>query len=188
MAVRRIELTNRGAETVTPRPWCERIMIRSATLTDIESITEIYNEAILEGGLTGDLEPLSADNRRDWYLDHQKPYAIFVKIVDAEVVGYVAISPYRKGRDAFSETCEISYYVAKKSQGQGLGKELVRHAIEYARRSDFTSMLALVLACNQRSIGFLLGFGFSVFGRLPNAARIDGEHVDHVYLSRSIRP
>jgi L-amino acid N-acyltransferase YncA len=163
-------------------------MIRNATLTDIESITEIYNEAVLEGGLTGDLEPLSAENRRAWYVDHQERYAIFVKIVDAAVVGYVAISPYRKGREAFSETCEISYYVAKKFRGQGLGKELVLHAIEYARRSDFASMLALVLACNQRSIDFLTGFGFSVLGRLPNAAKIDGEQVDHVYLSRSIRP
>jgi phosphinothricin acetyltransferase len=161
-------------------------MIRSATLTDIESITEIYIEAILEGGLTGDLEPLSVENRREWYIGHQERYAIFVRIVDAAVVGYVAISPYRKGRDAFSETCEISYYVAKQFRGRGLGKELVHHAIEYARGSEFASMLALVLACNQRSIDFLIGFGFSVLGRLPNAARIDGEHVDHVYLSRCI--
>ncbi|MBX9776760.1 MAG: GNAT family N-acetyltransferase [Xanthobacteraceae bacterium] len=163
-------------------------MIRSATLTDIESITDIYNEAILEGGLTGDLEPLSADNRLEWYLGHQERYTIFVKVVDAAVVGYVAISPYRKGRDAFSEICEISYYVARKFRGRGLGKELVLHAIEYARRSDFASMLAMVLGCNQRSIDFLIGFGFSVLGRLPNAARIDGEHVDHVYLTRSICP
>jgi L-amino acid N-acyltransferase len=162
-------------------------MIRNATLTDVESVTEIYNEAVLEGGLTGDLEPLSAENRRAWYVDHQERYAIFVKVVDDTVVGYVAISPYRKGRDAFSETCEISYYVAKKFRGQGLGKDLVDHAIGHARRSDFTSMLALILACNQRSIDFLTGFGFSVLGRLPNAAKIDGEPVDHVYLSRSIR-
>ena len=163
-------------------------MIRNATPDDIESITEIYNEAVLEGGLTGDLEPLSTDNRREWYLDHQGRYAIFVNVVDTAVVGYVAISPYRKGREAFSETCEISYYVARKFRGQGLGKELVDHAIEYARRSGFTSMLALILARNQRSVDFLTGFGFSVLGRLPNAAKIDGEHVDHIYLSRSIRP
>ena len=163
-------------------------MIRSAILADVESITDIYNEAILEGGLTGDLEPLSADNRREWYLDHQNPYAIFVKVVDAAVVGYVAISPYRKGRDAFSETCEISYYVARKFRGQGSGKELVNHAIEYARRSDFLSMLALVLGCNQRSVDLLIGFGFSALGRLPNAAKIDGEHVDHIYLSCCMRP
>jgi L-amino acid N-acyltransferase YncA len=162
-------------------------MIRSATPADIESITDIYNEAILEGGLTGDLEPLSADNRREWYLDHQDRYVIFVKVVDGAVVGYVAISPYRKGRDAFYETCEISYYVAKKFRAQGFGKELVNHAIEYARRSDFLSMLALVLGCNQRSIDLLIGFGFSVLGRLPNAAKIEGEHFDHIYLSRCIR-
>jgi phosphinothricin acetyltransferase len=164
-------------------------MIRSATPDDIESIADIYNEAILEGGLTGDLEPLSIDNRREWYADHQDRYAIFVKVAGGgTVVGYVAISPYRKGRDAFYETCEISYYLAKKFRGQGFGKELVNHAIEYARRSDFASMVALVLGCNQRSIDLLIGFGFSVLGRLPNAAKIEGEHVDHIYLSRGLRP
>jgi len=54
-------------------------MIRRATLADLESITVIYNEAILEGGFTGDLKPLSIENRRAWFFDHEDRYSIFVK-------------------------------------------------------------------------------------------------------------
>jgi L-amino acid N-acyltransferase YncA len=162
-------------------------MIRNATPADIERMTAIYNEIILEGGgFTGDLEPLSIENRRAWYSDHQGRYSIFVKVIDGSVVGYAAISPYRKGRSAFNETCEISYYLASDHRGRGFGKELVNHAIETAKHSGFRTFLAIVLECNQRSIDLLFGLGFSTLGRLPKAAKIDGDHFDHVYLSRRI--
>jgi phosphinothricin acetyltransferase len=161
-------------------------MIRNATPADIEHIAAIYNEAILEGGLTGDLEPVSIENRRAWYLDHQHPYAIFVTALDGVVIGYAAISPYRKGRGAFSETCEISYYVFKRYRGRGFGKALINHAMAYAKQSGFRVILAFILECNQRSIDFLMGSGFSIRGRLPNAANINKEHFDHIYLYRSL--
>jgi phosphinothricin acetyltransferase len=161
-------------------------MIRNATPADIESIAAIYNEAILEGGFTGDLEPVSIENRRAWYSDHQAPCAIFVTVLDGSVVGYAAISPYRKGRGAFNETCEISYYVFREYRGRGFGKALINHAIGYARQSGFRIILAFILDCNQRSIDLLMGLDFSIRGRLPNAANINEEHVDHIYLARSL--
>jgi L-amino acid N-acyltransferase len=161
-------------------------MIRRAIRADVESISAIYNEAISEGGFTGDLDPLSIENRLAWFSDHQDPYAIFVKTLERSVVGYVALSPYRKGRRAFSETCEISYYLSSEHRGRGIGKELVSHAIDYAEREEFTMIVAVILASNQRSMDLLLKFGFSVSGRLPKAAKIDGEYVDHIYLSRCL--
>jgi L-amino acid N-acyltransferase YncA len=164
----------------------EQHMIRNATPADIESIAAIYNEAILEGGLTGDLEPVSIESRRAWYSDHQAPYAIFVTVLDGSVVGYAAISPYREGRGAFKETCEISYYMFRECRGRGLGKALINHAIEYARQSEFRIVLAFILECNRRSIDVLMGLDFSIRGRLPNAANINEERVDHIYLARSL--
>ena len=163
-------------------------MIRNASPADIESIVVIYNEAILEGGLTGDLEPLSIGDRRAWYFDHQGRYVIFAKVLDGAVVGYAAISPYRKGRNAFNETCEISYYLSRKYRGRGFGKELVDHAIAQATQLGFRLVFAMILESNQRSIDLLVGSGFSILGRLPNAAKIGGEYFDHLYLFRCIRP
>ena len=37
-------------------------MIRNATLDDVEAITAIYNDAILEGGFSGYVQPLSVKN------------------------------------------------------------------------------------------------------------------------------
>jgi phosphinothricin acetyltransferase len=158
-------------------------MIRRATLADLESITVIYNEVILEGGFTGDLKPLSIESRRAWFLDHQDRYSILVKSIGDSLVGYASLSPYRSSRNAFNETCEISYYLASQHRGLGFGKELVGHAIERAGHLGFRVIVAMILECNQRSIDLLLKFGFSISGRLPNAAKINGEYLDHVYLS-----
>lgn len=158
-------------------------MIREATPDDVEPMRAIYNEAIAEGGFTGDLDPLTAANRMAWFKDHAKPYGIFVKVVNGEVGGYVTLSPYRKGRRAFAGTCEISYYLGSRHRGRGLGKVLVRRALREAGARGFATVLAVILACNERSIGLLLREGFEVCGRLPGVAWIGGERVDHVYLA-----
>jgi len=85
-----------------------------------------------------------------------------------------------------NETCEISYYLFRRYWGRGFGKALINHAIEYARQSGFRVILAFILECNRRSIDVLMGLEFSIRGRLPDAANINEEHVDHIYLARSL--
>ena len=176
----KVSLTEAGYER-------REAMIRHACTADVECIALVYNEAILEGGLTGHLEPLSLQNRRSWFLKHQDPYAIFVKIADSSVVGYAAISPYREGREAFDKTCEISCYLSSEYRDRGFGKELIQHGIEHAVRTGFRIVTAIVLGGNSRSLGLLGKLGFSIFGRLPDAASIRGSYSDHVYLSRLLR-
>ena len=161
-------------------------MIRAARLDDVDSINVIYNKAILEGGLTGHLAPLSFTKKRAWFRNHRDRYTIAVMIADCSVVGYAAISPYREGRGAFAETCEISCYVSSEYRGRGLGKALVLHAVEHANRTGFHLVIAAVLGCNRRSIGLFTGLGFNIIARVPDAANINGAHFDHVYLARRL--
>jgi L-amino acid N-acyltransferase len=159
-------------------------MMRSSMPQDIERITAIYNECIEEGGFTGDLEPLSLENRRTWYAEHWGRYSINVQVIDGFIVGYVALSPYRKGRRAFDGTCEISYYLDRNFRGRGLGAEMVGYAIENAKQKDFRLAVAIVLATNRKSIKLLESFQFSLSGILPKAAEINGDAIDHWYLHR----
>ncbi len=159
-------------------------MMRKATVADIEIITAIYNDSIQEGHLTGDLEPVSIENRRTWYQEHDERYCILVKVVEGSVVGYVTLSPYRKGRWAFDGTCEISYYLYSNFRGRGFGAEMIRYALQRAEQAAFRVVVAIVLAENQRSISILTKFGFSTSGIIPKAAEINGDYIDHVYLYR----
>jgi L-amino acid N-acyltransferase len=161
-------------------------MIRDAVPDDLPAITNIGNEAIREGGLVGQLEPLSIDARRAWFANHHGRYGVFVKVVDGAVVGYSALSPYRSGRSAFDEVCEISYFLAGSDRGRGYGRELITHAMERAGRAGFRMMVAIALDCNRRSVGILHKYGFAESGRIPGAAKIGDAYVDHLYLSRSV--
>jgi phosphinothricin acetyltransferase len=158
-------------------------MIRQATSSDLETINSIYNEAIREGGFTGDIEPVTLESREYWYSDHINSYRIFVIQEQDAVVGYVSVSPYRKGREAFRNTCEISYYLFSHARGKGLGKKLLSHAIDYARAAGFRVIVAVLLGCNERSIKLLKSFKFSESGRICEAACIGNELVDHLYMS-----
>ena len=161
-------------------------MIRRATSSDVAAITGIYNQAIAEGGFTGDTVPVSIQHQEAWFADHQHRYAIFVAEDGGSVVGYVALSPYRKGRPAFSNTCELSYYISRNFRRRGLGKELVSHAIETATRSGFKVAVAILLGSNQASIRLLERFNFSECGRVPAAATIGNDFVDHLYMARPL--
>ena len=163
-------------------------MIRPARPADLPAITAIYNEAIAEGGFTGDLDPLTLEDRRTWLAGFEAPFGVFVKEVEGTVAGYAALAPYRRGRRAFAGTCELSYYLGSRHRGAGLGRDLVAHALAAADAGGFATVLAIILACNPRSINLLMKFGFAVSGRLPAVATIQGEHVDHVYLSRRLVP
>jgi len=159
-------------------------MIRPALPTDLPTITAIYNDAILEGGFTGDLTAVSLASRQTWLAEHQDNYGVFVVEPAGEVMGYVSVSPYRKGRQAFATTCEVSYYVARGSRGQGLGKALLHHGLAHAQNAGFAVAVAILLGGNARSIALLQRFGFAESGRIQHAACIFGQYIDHVYMSR----
>jgi len=97
-------------------------MIRRATLADLESITVIYNEVILEGGLLAICSRcrLRADVHGSSII--RTRYSIFVKSVGNSPWLATLRSSYRNGRNAFNETCEISYYLASQQRGLALAR------------------------------------------------------------------
>ena len=102
------------------------------------------------------------------------------------MVGWCSLSAYRPGRAAFGRTAEISYYVGGAVRRRGVGTALVRHAVEQAPRVGKHVLFGILLERNAPSIRLLTKFGFELWGRLPDAALIDGELVSHVYYGRSV--
>ena len=45
--------------------------IRAAVDADVPAIADIYNEAVIRGGASADLEPVSLESRRAWVDSHQ---------------------------------------------------------------------------------------------------------------------
>jgi L-amino acid N-acyltransferase YncA len=163
------------------------VIIRAATIDDLSSIVAIYNEAVEQRFATADLEPVTVEQRVAWFHEHDPAsLPIYVAERERKPVGWCSLSAYRPGRAALRRTAEISYYVSAAARGRGVGTALVQHAIDQAPRLGKHVLFGILLEKNTVSVGLLKKCGFELWGRLPDAALIDGELVSHVYYGRHV--
>src|SRR4051812_30473276 len=106
-------------------------MIRLAEPDDLESIVELYNQAIDAKFQTAFTERFRAEDRLEWFQQHTADaFPLFVYVKDDQVVGWFSISPYRAGRPALRYAVEISYFVHNRYLQMGIGSQLLKHGIE----------------------------------------------------------
>lgn len=162
-------------------------MIRLAKISDVVSINEIYNHAVIAKHQTATLKPLPIEEQEVWFISHEiDKYPIFVIEQDNKIVGWCSLSAYRKGRQALASLAEITYYLHRGYQGQGLGTQLLKFALEAATEYGFDNLVAILFGINKASIALLEKFGFKLWGNLPQTAKIDGKLYDHCYYGLRI--
>ena len=159
--------------------------IRPASSDDLPRLVGILNQAITMGNANAHTEEFSVEARRSWFDAHDPDSnPIYVYENDTGLVtGYLAIGPYRN-RPALARTGEISYYVDYAWQRQGIGSELMAHAVSDCQRIHKHVLLAIVLERNMPSIRLLEKFRFEKWGFLPDVAEIQGKVTGHLYYGR----
>jgi len=164
-------------------------MIQIAKLDDLAAIVAIYNEAVQLRYATADTEPVSVESRQRWFAEHDpKTYPIYTYTKGGEILGWCSISPYRPGRKALRFTAEISYYVTKKAQRQGVASALITHAFVSCEQLRIKNLFAIVLECNPVSCALLEKMSFERWGFLPRVAEFDSKEYGHVYFGRRVFP
>lgn len=160
------------------------MQIRIATLKDLEQIIAIYNQAVVRGHCTADTEPLHTAQREEWFSEHTpEKYPLFVIVGEngEDIRGWCSLSAHRKGRMALANVAEISYYVDENHQHQGIGKQLIAHALQEAPKCGLHNLFAILLDINQVSISLLEKNDFTLWGHLPDIAefpdRICGQFI-----------
>jgi L-amino acid N-acyltransferase YncA len=157
-------------------------MIRPVTYSDIDSVVEIYNQAIDARFQTAYMERLSVADRAGWFQEHvDTAYPMFVYEVNGRVAGWFCIASYRGGRAALRYTVEISYFIDKDHQHQGIGSQLVLHGINACRQLGYKTAIAIIIDRNTGSRKLMEKYGFEQWAYLPGVAEYDGEECDQVY-------
>jgi phosphinothricin acetyltransferase len=161
--------------------------IKLAEYKDLSALVEIYNQAIETHRCTADMDVFSVEERIPWFEEHQSlEYPIYVYEVDDKVVGYLYFTAYRPGRRAMRYTAEISYYIHKEYQRQGIGTKMLAFAIEKSKELNFTNIIAILLEWNLASAQLLKRFEFKEWGYLPQIADFNGEVCSHLYYGLKI--
>jgi phosphinothricin acetyltransferase len=158
------------------------MQIRDAKEVDLPAIIDIYNSTIDCHLVTGDVEPVSIEGRRDWFESHT-PDRRPLWVMDAEgtVAGWLGFQSFY-GRPAYDTTAELSVYIAPRFRRQGIGRLLLQQAIAKSPGFGIKTLLGFIFADNDPSLCLFEQFGFDRWGYLPGVARFDGDTRDLVIV------
>jgi L-amino acid N-acyltransferase YncA len=159
------------------------VRVRDATLEDLASIVEIYNSIIPGRIVSADTEPVSVEQRRPWFYEHdpaRRP--IRVAEEDAEVVAWLSLGDFWDGRPAYNRTAEIGIYVKEGHRGKGIGWRMLEETIRRAPDLGIKTLIAGTFAGNELSLRLFERFGFERWAFFPRVAELDGNEQDLVVL------
>jgi len=147
------------------------LIIRRAELADAETITEIYNEAILATTATFDTEVKKVAERIEWLKLHDDRHPVRVALSENKIVGWSALSRWSERR-AYDDTAETSFYVRSDFRGRGIGRKLKEATIEEARRLGFHTLIARVAEGSEESLHLNASMGFFLVGTLKEVGQV----------------
>lgn len=163
------------------------ITIRKASIVDNIRITEILNQAIEAGNATAILETYKPEERIAWLQEHMgEKYLVFIAELDGQVAGWLSLSPYRIGRQAFDHLAEITYYIDYAFHRKGVARALYEKALEHCKQQGVEMLVAFLYADNQASVKMLEKLGFEQWGLFPGAIRVIGNDLDHVIYGKKL--
>ncbi len=155
--------------------------IRTAQPQDLQSIIEIYNQAIPTRRITADLTPVTEQQRRPWFEEHfnnqTHPLWVMVENVtesavqNERILGWFSFSPFYK-RAAFDQTVEISLYLDQQARGKGYGSQALQFMQNQMSNCGINTLMAYVIEENHASRHLFEKHHFKQWGRYPNIANM----------------
>lgn len=153
------------------------INIRKATVEDVKSITDIYNEAIQKTTATFDTEIKSVKTQIKWFNEHGTKNPILVAELDNKVIGFASLSKY-SNRCAYSDTAELSLYIKEDHQGLGFGKNLMKSIIKEGERVGLHAIISRITDGNEKSVHLHKIAGFEHIGNMKEVGFKFGKRLD----------
>jgi L-amino acid N-acyltransferase YncA len=183
-------MTARLVNSSANRRWqaaaTENIFLRDAVEADLPAIVDIHNAAIASRLSSAQLQPVTVEQRREWFLAHSTTqYPIWIAELNGSVAGWLSFREFLP-RCAYRGTAEISVYVGEKFRRRGVGRKFLQQAIVRAPRLGMHSLVGLIFNDNEPSIALFRAFGFERWGFLPAVARVDGTPRDLTIFGRHV--
>jgi L-amino acid N-acyltransferase YncA len=141
--------------------------IRPFEDADWAQVWPIFREVVQAADtFTYDPSTTEEDARASWVA--APPGQTVVAVDDGQVLGTAIMGPNRPGPGAHVSTA--SFMVAAAARGRGVGGELVRFAIDWARGQGYAGMqFNAVAATNRFAVELYERLGFAIVGTVPGA-------------------
>jgi phosphinothricin acetyltransferase len=160
-------------------------VIEPAAEDDLPGIVGIFNHAIAHSNATLVTEPVTVDERREWFARFAAtgPYRLFVARRGSQVLGYAASQPYRD-HEGFQESVEVSIALHVTSRGQGVGTALYRALFASLADEPVHVALAGIILPNDASVALHRKLGFTEVGTFHEYAVKNGEYLSSLWMER----
>lgn len=142
------------------------VILRSATVNDLEKILEIVNHSILHTTANYNYEIQTLETQKKWFQDkttHNQP--VIVAQINDTIVGFGSYGQFRE-KIGYQYTVEHSVYVVDNLIGKGVGSQLLTQLISFAKQQGYHVMIGAIDADNAGSIAFHEKFGFTIAGTI----------------------
>ena len=160
------------------------MLIRRATHADLEAITAIYNEVIVNSDAIYRESAVPVSERIEWFeAKVNDGFPVLVAIASEEIVGYGVFGNFRFG-EGYNDTVEHSVHVRSDKRGLGIGKAILAELISIATADKRHVMVAAIDSKNLGSISLQSQFGFIESARMPEVAKKNGSALTLVLMQK----
>ena len=145
----------------------------------LTGIWPIFQEVVRPGDTLAFPPDTDEQGAREYWM-LPAPARVFVAVneQDGAIVGSSFVKANQPGLGG--HVANAAFMVAPNAAGQGVGRALAEHAIEWARLANFSAkQFNFVVSTNSRAITLWKNLGFSIVGTLPQAFQ-------HQELSRKV--
>jgi len=173
----------RHPDGARPHPASDTVVVRTATVDDLQALADIYNEAVVNSVATFDVELQPPELFADRVASTRPGDHVVVAEEDGRVVGLAFATTYRP-RPAYHGTRETSIYLAPGARGRGLGRTLYDELLRRVDGDGIHVCLAVIAQPNAASEALHASMGFERVGTLREVGRKFDRWVDTTWWQR----
>lgn len=153
------------------------INFRRARSTDLGAIVAIFNESV-NLPINDEVELITPDSRRAWLAEFNDDFPLWVAESAGRVVAWCGLEPFYP-HPAYRFSAEISIYVGRGVQGQGIGRRFLDLVDRQAHdHLPIKTIIAYIYRGNEASQHLFATAGFTRWGRLYQIANLNGKFHD----------
>lgn len=155
-----------------------KFFIRIASLSDIEQITEIYNQGIQDRIATLEANIKSVEEMIEWLKNRSSRHKVLIlEDNEKKIMGWASLNVFN-ARECYQGVADLSIYIRREVRGIGLGKHLLLSLIRVAKEAGFYKMVLTTLAVNRTGHKLYYSLGFTKVGTYVKQGMLDGKWVD----------
>jgi len=161
-------------------------IIRLATDQDQQSVISILNHYIVNSMAAYPQSPMPVQ-AWDKMLSMCRDNNLWVSEIPGQgVVGFAMLKWYM-GKDSFTHSAEVGYFIAPKHTGKGLGTKLLKALEQSALSMGITTLTANISSLNPDSLAFHERMGFTKCGQIPAVGKKHGQLFDIIWVYKHLQ-